>query len=273
MLLEWLDALLTWPPLHLREMGYLRELYGIRRRWRQWRRAWEPHCHNTRQVILSAMRRCRRQRKAVVLGSGFLHDVPLAELSSRFERVVLVDLLHPLAARWRARRYRNVELLWADVSDTAQTVWQAVEVPGTPLPRSRPSLFMGDDEIDLVASVNLLSQLPCLPEQYLRRLGSHPGVDIDAYCRDVVVAHIDYLRQLPGVVALIADVEMVTVSQAGQELRRKSTLYGVDSPFAGQEWVWPLVPRTSRFPYNGEHLRVIGVEDVKDSPEVSATAR
>ena len=80
MLPEWLDNWLTWPALHLREMGYLRELYGIRRRRRQWRRAWEPHCGQTRQLILSAAQRCPRRRKAVVLGSGWLHDVPLAEL-------------------------------------------------------------------------------------------------------------------------------------------------------------------------------------------------
>ena len=272
MLLDWLDVWFTWPPLHLREMGYLRELHGIRRRWRQWRRAWQPHCQHTRQLILAAARRCPRRRKAVVLGSGWLYDVPLAELSAAFERVVLVDLLHPLATRWQARRYPNVDLAWADVSDTVEAVWQAVEVPGTPLPRSRPERFLDDDDIDLVASVNLLSQLPCMPELYLRRVGSHPGPEIDAYGRDVVAAHLDYLRRLPGVVALIADVEQITFSSTGEELARKSTLYGESFPFVGQRWVWPLVPRKSRYPHNGEHLLVVGVEDVKSSRGGSATS-
>jgi hypothetical protein len=271
MLLHWLDVLLTWPPLYLREMGYVRELYGIRRRWRQWRHAWEPHCRRTRQFILSAVTRCPRRRKAVVLGSGFLHDVPLAELSAAFERVVLVDLLHPLATRWRARRFRNVDLLAADVSGTALAVWQAVEVSGTPLPRSRPDLFLGDDEVDFVVSVNLLSQLPCMPEEYLRQVGSQPAAEIDAYCRDVVAAHLDYLKRLPGVVALVADVEMVTVSQSGREMGRKSTLYGVEFPFGGEQWVWPLVPRRKRFPHHAEHLVVVAVSDVKASRDAPAT--
>src|SRR3989442_1151780 len=128
MLLEWLDRCLLRVPLHLREMGYLHELHGIRRRWRQARRAWEPHCRHTADVILAAIQRCNKRRKAVVLGSGFLHDVPLPQLSEAFERVVLVDLLHPLAARWQARRHRNVQFLAADVSATAEGVWQAVEV-------------------------------------------------------------------------------------------------------------------------------------------------
>jgi hypothetical protein len=271
MLLDWLDTWLTWAPLYLREMGYLRELRGIRRRWRQWRRAWEPHCRMTREVILSAVRRCPRRRKAVVFGSGYLHDVPLAELSAAFERVVLVDLLHPLAARWQARRFRNVQFVAADVSGTVEAVWQAVEERATPLPRSRPQLFLGDDEVDFVASVNLLSQLPCMPEQYLRAVG-HPEAEIAAYCHDVVAAHLDYLRRLPGVVCLVADVEMVTISQAGREVARKSTLYGAEFPFTGQEWLWPLVPRKERYPHHGQHLFVVGVQDVKASRGVSAAA-
>jgi hypothetical protein len=263
MLLEWLDPWLTWPPLHLREMGYLRELHGIRRRFRQCRAAWEPHCRQTRELILSAVRRCPARRKAIVMGSGFLHDVPLAELSAAFDHVVLVDLLHPLQARWQARRYRNVEFVATDVTATVESVWQAVEVPGTALPRSHPDEFLGDEEVDFAASVNLLSQLPCLPERYLRDVGGYPEAEIVAYCRDVVQAHLDYLRRLPGVVALIADVEMVTVSQTGRELARKNTLYGVPLPFAGQQWVWPLVPRKKRRPHHGEHLIVVGIPDLK----------
>jgi hypothetical protein len=272
MLLEWLDPWLTRVPLHLREMGYLRELHGIRRRWRQWRRAWAPHCRQTADVILAAMSRCPRRRKAVILGSGFLHDVPLQQLAAAFDRVVLVDLVHPLAARWQARRFGNVELLAADVSGTALAVWQAVEVPGTPLPRSLPELFLDDDEVDLVASVNLLSQLPCLPEQYLRRLGAATEDQINDYCRDVVRAHLDYLRRLPGVVALVADVEAVTLTQGGREVARKCILYDVPLPFEGQQWRWPLVPRKARPPHHGVHLVVVGIEDVKEDRAARAAA-
>jgi hypothetical protein len=260
--LDWLDRLLTPCPLHLREMGYKRELFGIRRRWRQWGAAWRPHCDNTRRLLLSAVERCPRRRKAVVLGSGFLHDVPLDELSAAFERVVLVDLIHPCSTRRKARRL-GVATLSADVSETAEGVWLAVERPGTPLPKSRPRLFLGEDEVDFVASVNLLSQLPCMPEQYLLRWMPGHREQIAAYCRDVVEAHLAYLQKLPGVVALVADVESITVTQAGTEVGRKSTLYGASMPFAGERWVWPLVPRKARAPYHGEHLVVVGVEDVK----------
>jgi hypothetical protein len=243
-------------------MGYKRELFGIRRRWRQWRRAWQPHCDHTRRLRQRSAAESSRRRKAVVLGSGFLHDVPFDELCGSFERVVLVDLIHPFSTRQRARR-RGVELLAADVSETVEKVWLAVERPGTPLPGSHPHLFLGDEDVDFVASVNLLSQLPCMPEHYLLRWMLHPREQVAAYCRDVVEAHLNYLRQLPGVVALVADVEAITVTQAGAEVARKSTLHGATMPFDGERWVWPLMPRKARPPHHGEHLVVLGVEDVK----------
>ncbi len=266
MLSDWIEILINPCPSWAREMGYVRELIGIRRRYRQWRSAWQPHCEHSRQVIRQAINRCRQRRKAVVLGSGFLLDVPLAELSTSFREVILVDLLHPLTTRWRTRRYQNVMLLAADVCGTAEAVWRAVE-ERSPLPRATPELFVADAEVDLVVSLNLLSQLPCIPEQYIRRTGTHSSAEITSYCRDVVQTHLDYLRRLPGVVTLIADFEARTISSAGNEVARHGTLYGVEFPFAGERWDWPLVPRKRSFPHHGEHLIVAGVVDIKESSE------
>jgi hypothetical protein len=262
-MLEWLERLLTPCPHWLREMGYLRELLGIRRRYKRWRWAWEPHCERSRQVIRAAMKRCPQRRKAIILGSGFLHDVPLEELCQSFAQVILVDLVHPLATRWRTRRGRNVHLVTADVSGTSQAVWLAVE-QRSPLPRATPELFVGDEQVDLVVSLNLLSQLPCMPEQYLNNARSHTAEEIKAYCQDVVHQHLEYLRRLPGVVSLISDVEAMTISTSGAEIARHGTLYGVAFPFAGERWIWPLVPRKRTFPYHTEHLLVAAVQDVKE---------
>jgi hypothetical protein len=263
MIADWLEILITPCPSWAREMGYLRELLGIRRRYRQSRSAWEPHCERSRQVVLAAMQRCEQRRKAVILGSGWLLDVPLPELCTSFQEVVLVDLLHPLATRWRTRRYRNVSLLAADVSGTAEAVWQAVE-DRSALPLSLPGLFVGDQEVDLVVSLNLLSQLPCMPEQYLKEARTHTPEEIGAYCRDVVQAHLEYLRRLSGAVALIADVEARTMSASGTEVTRRSTLYGVPFPYEGERWIWPIVPRRRGAATRAEHLVVCGIVDSKE---------
>jgi hypothetical protein len=261
MLSDWIETLITPCPRWAREMGYVRELIGIRRRHRQWKSAWEPHCERSRRVIRQAIRRCRQYRKAIILGSGWLLDLPLSELAASFREVILVDLLHPLSTRWRTRLYRNVFLLATDVSGAAESVWRAVEQRSS-LPRAAPTLFIDDTEVDLVVSLNLLSQLPCLPEQYLRQASIHPAEEITAFCTEVVQAHLDYLHRLPGVVTLIADFEAITISTAGAEVARHGTLYGIEFPFGGERWTWSLVPRKRSFPYHSEHLVVAGVVDI-----------
>jgi hypothetical protein len=144
-------------------MGYLYELVGIKSRFGRCRTAWTPHLQRTRSVIRRAAERCPQRRKAVVLGSGLLLDVPLDDLARDFREVVLVDLIHPLRTRWRRRRFANVTLLRADVSGVAEQVYRMAKVSSANLPRVEPSLFVGDDRVDLVVSVNLISQLPHVP--------------------------------------------------------------------------------------------------------------
>src|SRR5262249_15848495 len=153
-----------------------------------------------------------------------------AELAAGFREVVLVDVVHPRATARAAARLGNVSLLRADVTGTAEVVWRVGRRPGEPLPRATPELFVADPEGDLAASVNLLSQLPCMAEEYLMRLGAHPREAVTAYARDVVTAHLGYLRRLPGVVAVVADVESLLVTPAGKVRSQASTLWGLPFP-------------------------------------------
>jgi hypothetical protein len=263
MLFDFFDDLLTPCPRHLRALGYLHELRGIRARQRLWASAWAPHLERTRALLLAAMDRCARRRKAVLLGSGWLSDVPLAELAGAFREVVLVDAVHPRTARRQVRRWPNVQLLSTDVTGTAEAVWRVSGVKGAALPRAVPDLFCADEEVDLVASVNLLSQLPCVPERYLLDIGVHPPEAITAYARAVIDAHLEYLQRLPGVVALISDVESQTVSVGGRIVARADTLFGARVPWQGESWTWPLVPRRRAYPHHAEHLQVVGIVDIK----------
>jgi hypothetical protein len=260
---DWLESLLTPRSQALQDMGYLRELLNIRRCHGWWASAWEPHLEQSRQVLRAAIRRCQRRRKAVMLGSGLLLDVPLTELAAAFEEVVLVDLLHPFSTRRKLRRYANVQAMTADVSGVVEEVHRVAQLSKMTLPRVSSQLFVGDADVDLVASVNLLSQLPCMPVNYLRRLGVHSKEEINALARDVVRAHLDYLPQLPGVVTLIADFEATTLSKSGAMLKRTSTVYDVPIPWTGEEWTWRLIPLSRSPPYTSEWLTVRGVVDIK----------
>src|SRR5262249_20623975 len=146
-------------------------------------------------------------------------------------------------ARWRRRRFANVMALTADVTNTAEALLRAAKASGEPLPVSQPTLFLEDGEVDLVASVNLLSQLPYLPSEFLRRVGSRSEREITEFSRGLIRAHLDYLLRMPGVVALVGDVEQQKLDRGGAVVARTDTLHGVKLPWRGEEWVWPLAPR------------------------------
>ena len=214
MLPDWFESLLTSCPRHLRQMGYLRELFGIRRCVTKWGEIWEPHHARTRSVICAAMFQCAAHRKAVILGSGWLNDVPVAELADTFREVKLVDAVHPFSVCRKVRRWPNVQLVDADITGVAEAVYRNAHKPG-PLPRHAPDLFSADQEVDLVASVNLLSQLPFWPEQFLLRAGKRTDAEIAAYAQEIVPRTSITCAACRASSRLIADVEELTVSVAG----------------------------------------------------------
>jgi len=262
MLGELVRYLVTPCPRYVRTLGYLHEQISIKARHDRCRRAWEPHLERTKNVLRDAMRKCLRKRKAVIFGSGMLYDVPLSELAAAFAQVVLVDVVHPLGAGWRLA---NVTALAADVTGVAETVHRLAKRGGQPLPRVAPQAFCDDAEVDLVASVNLLSQLAYLPCKYLAGASVYPPAEVTAFGRDVVLAHIDYLKRLPGVVALICDLERLTVDRTGAVVERQSALRGVSLPWSGEEWTWDLAPRPEASPIYSYQRRVVGLANVKET--------
>jgi hypothetical protein len=261
---------LTDCPRPVRALGYLRESLAIRACHRRCCYAWASHLRRTQDVIRAAVQRCAQRRKAVIVGSGMLHDVPLDELAEAFHEVILVDIIHLPGARRRLRAFPNVRPVCADVTGAVAEVYRVAHQPNLPLPRIAPDLFCADAEVDLVASVNLLPQIPYLPTRYLLKAGAHGTEAIARFGRSLVEAHLDWLRRLPGVVALIADVEEIRVNRAGEELDRVSTVCAVEVPWTGSHWTWRLEPAVERSSGVGRHRHVIGVVDVKSAPARSA---
>jgi hypothetical protein len=263
-ILEALEYLLTPCSRAARAMGYLREAMGIRSRHSRCRRAWQPHLEKTRSFLLGAMETCRSRRKAVILGSGPLYDVPVEELAAGFREVLLVDLVHPLSARWRRRRLRNVRSITADVTGTIDAVYRAAGRPESPLPAAKPTLFLDDPEVDFVASVNLLSQLPFIPSEYLGEMG-YPAQQVDAFAAQLIRSHLGYLEQFAATTVLITDVEALTLDPNGRVIERSDLLYGVALPYRGESWIWQLAPSPESHPVFSYARRVIGVLDVRHS--------
>lgn len=226
-------------------MGFLTSTIQVRSRYKRCKQAWQPHLERTRAAILDAAGRASRRRMALLFGAGLLHDIPLRELAAGFEEVVLADIVHSLPCRLAALRFPNVRLLTLDVTAVMDRLPQVRRKPSTPLPVSAPVAFLGETRLDFTVSVNVLSQLGWVPGLFLE--GKVPGAQLTAFQRSLVLAHLEYLRRLPGHSALITDASWsARPREAGAATREWGVLQGVSLPEADCAWEWAIAPAPER---------------------------
>jgi hypothetical protein len=194
---------------------------------------------------LASAERAPGRRKALLIGAGLLHDIPLGALAARFEEVVLADIVHSLPSRLAVLRFPNVRLLTLDVTGVMRELSRLRDNPEVRLPASKPQAFLEDRRLDFTASVNLLSQLGWVPGQVLD--GARPEAELAAFQRGLIEAHLEYLRQLPGHTSLITDARWRAQPLAqGGEAREWGVLYNVHLPEPDSAWDWRIAPAPER---------------------------
>jgi hypothetical protein len=249
MLLEALEYLLTPASRLARRMGFLREQIAIKARFRRNREAWAPHLAATREAILDAASRCTGNRCALILGAGLHYDLPLEELSLRFDRVVLADLLHRPGPRRRAAALGpHILCVEFDVSGALETVFASngklsedelfsrvrLAQPGLPAACG--------GEPDLVVSANLASQLMLLPCEWLERKQPRSQPFPARLAEAALHRHLDWLQDRRGVCALIAEEERLRVDRSGTITAREPIAGMQDMIAPDRTWTWRIAP-------------------------------
>lgn len=213
------------------------------------RRAWAPHLENTRRFVAEAARAAPGGRTALVFGSGLLADVPLEALCAKFARVVLVDAIHLPTVRWRLRNMPGVELAVADLSGVAAPL-----AAGEPLPEPGSRFGLDDPTVDFVVSLNLVSQLPLAPTDWLRDRLLRGEAAADAYARRIVAAHFDHLARFSAPVCVVGDRHREYVDRSGQVAETDDALWGHPMPRHDARWIWDVAPL-------GEHDRKFAIRN------------
>lgn len=241
MLSEWLTWLTADCTKPARKLGYLRESIAIRSRYRRCKTAWQPHLENSRAALLASLHTCRNFRTALVFGSGLLLDIPLDELACRFEQVYLVDVVHLPEVRRVVRRHANVRCIDLDISGFIEHMValspERIELPP-------PKYFLDEPDIDWVASVNLLSQLPLLPRDSLRaRFPTLDETTLEAWGTRLMRQHLEYLAEFPAPTCLLADMEQTIHDHNGAVIEAIdfAAKLGLDIG-ASQQWRWDIAP-------------------------------
>lgn len=255
MLTEWLTWLAADCTKPARKLGYLRESIAIRSRYRRCRMAWQPHLEHSRAALLASLQECSSFRTALVFGSGLLLDIPLDELARRFEKVYLVDVVHLPEVRRAVRRHANVRCIDLDVTGFIEHM-DALSAERLDFPP--PKYFLNAPDIDWVASVNLLSQLPLLPTDWLRH--HFPDLDeatLEAWGTQMMRQHLDYLAAFAAPTCLLADMEQTVHGLNGNVIERINFArqLGLDND-ATDQWRWDIAPPGEIAPGIGSFHRI-----------------
>jgi len=268
MLLEALTYLVTPCPPIARRLGFSRELVSIISRHGRCRKAWAPHLENSRNVVRRAIKEAKNRRRVVVLGAGLGYDLPLADLAEAFEEVLLVDLVHGPGIRLAAWRNGNVRLVTHDVTECLGDLVEG-RIPG-PEQIAEPERFLGDPTVDLVVSLNIVSQLPALPGDFLEdQSGGNGGEETaDRIGRALVEAHVQYLTRFTGVVCVIGDLEREILAADGKLIETISALRGATLPWDGETWRWDIAPLGEEDPNYAVRNRVVGIPSISRARRV-----
>lgn len=238
MIAEFLASLLTPAPKWAKGMEYLDEAIAIEARARRCCDAWAPHQQQTKDVIVDAIKACEQHRTVLVVGSGACLDLPLAALAEVFERILLIDIVHPLKAK--RHRWKHVLHVTLDITGQMETLYDNPEQ----LPEiTIPDFYHDVADIDCVLSVNLASQLPVMPIKYLVHKETHNENDLDRFAKDLLVAHFTWLSGFTCATALICDKAWEQLDVSGHVIETYDPLYGLISQQTTSEWYWDVAPR------------------------------
>jgi hypothetical protein len=243
-------------------MGYYSYQNGLIYRHLNQDGGWDGHLQKCRSYILEAVEKLH-PGKVTVLGSGWLLDLPLAEMSERTGRVILADIIHPPEVAKQIKDLKNVELAEVDVTGgLIETVWNKVNersffnrlrsVKEIPVPLYRPA-----DDPGLVISLNILTQLETLVSDLLVKKARIEEEELTAFRSEIQKKHISFLSEHQSV--LITDVEEVFFSSSGETEIVKTLKTGIPEGTDLREWTWGFDLKGSDYNNLKSRMKVIAV--------------
>lgn len=246
----------------LHRMGYYDYQNGLIYRHINQEGGWDAHNSNCRKYILSVIDQLQ-PAKVTILGSGWLLDIPLAEIAEMTKTVDLVDIVHPADVREQLSAYSNVTLVEADVTGgLIAEVWNKTRhysffrkmrsLDTINIPEYRPAQDPG-----LVVSLNILTQLEHLPVEYLKKKTLVPEQEYDAFRMNIQKKHIDFLLQHNSV--LITDTAECFTGINGDRSEVKSLRISIPDGKTKEEWTWDFDLKKSDYYRKKSVLKVTAI--------------
>lgn len=221
---------------YIRKIGYISDQNGIVKRYINEEGNWDAHLKRSKEYIINSAKD-RKKSNTFILGSGWLLDVPVEYLLKKFDKVYLVDIVHPPQIKHKYRDQKNIIFLEEDITGGLARQVFDIHKKNQTLQNIEMLPYKFKEQPDFVVSINLLNQLDIILVDFLQRNGSYSKEEIEEFRKEVQQNH---LRSLPqGKTCLITDWEEINTDDEGNVKNKKQLLY-VDLPenSSKEEWKW-----------------------------------
>ncbi|HKK43706.1 MAG TPA: hypothetical protein VJ963_14915 [Bacteroidales bacterium] len=223
---------------------------------------WDGHLERCREFILKAVDLFKPEH-VTVIGSGWLLDFPLAELSERLKKVTLLDVIHPPDVRKQTERLGNVELMETDA--TGGLIAEVYAKTGRFLIFKRKNVlsnlvvpeFKPDSDPGMVISLNVLTQLEARILEYLGKKARINEEEILKFREEIQIRHLDFLKKHRSV--LITDYAELITGKKGETKTIKTLLTELPEPLLREEWIWNFDLHGSDYYTNRSTIKVLAI--------------
>lgn len=246
----------------LSKMGYYNYQNGLIYRHLNQEGGWDNHLEHCRNLILRAIE-FYAPEKVTVLGSGWLLDLPLAEILEKTNKVCLVDIVHPPDVINQVSHLDKVELREQDITGgLIEEVWQKTRKYSflnrlKSLENIIVKEYIPVDDPGLVISLNILTQLEAMIVTHLKKRSHIEEEELKRFRMNIQKRHIDFLKKHNSL--LITDYEEVFINRSGFSTANTTLITDLPHFKFREEWTWDFDLKGADYYTSKCRINVIGL--------------
>ncbi len=224
--------------IEAKSFGHLAESISLLSRESRCKSAWLSHRTECKNFIKEHLDEAIHFDSVLVLGSGPLHEIPVEDLSQKFKRVVLVDIVHLRSTKKSLSHLKNIEFIEHDISEIETLLKNERK-----LIEKVPSAFISENW-GMILSINIMSQLPIHLRGYIKKKlkNKFDQSDIDYYLLQSTRNHLLYLKSFQRPVILITDIETNYYDKNNKLLQTDVNYSHLSLPSPSKQWSWNVAP-------------------------------
>ena len=243
--------------IKLHQMDYIPDQQGIMNRYFREKENWDLHIKHTKEFILESAK-TKKKNRAIVLGSGWLLDLPLEELAVQFKEIILIDIIHPKQILKRIKKYKNVKLINDDITGGLIDFCYKNKKNKT-LITTIDSFHYYLQDADFIVSLNIMCQLHIILIDYLKKYNQYTNQEINLIEKHIQQSHLNILPN--GKSCLITDLEEEIYDEENNLLGVNQLIH-IDLPISENtlRWTWKFDTKMTYRPDSKTYFNTIAVD-------------